>query len=100
MTWRNRIAPQISDDDLAEAVIMEQHDFIGSIVLEEEKKALWKAIGGLSHKYRIPILLYYMEELSIADIARLLSIPQGTVKSRLHNARKQLEQELEDYFYE
>ena len=30
----------------------------------------------------------------------LLSIPQGTVKSRLYNARKQLEKELEDYFHE
>ena len=43
-------------------------------------------------------LLYYMEEQSVAELAELLSIPQGTVKSRLHKARQLLEKELEDYY--
>lgn len=41
-----------------------------------------------------------MEELSVDEIAAVLKIPAGTVKSRLHHARKQLERELEDVFYE
>ena len=68
------------------------------VVKEEEKVYLWRAVDGLSDTYRIPLLLYYMENQSVALIAKLLSIPQGTVKSRLYKARKLLEKELEDYF--
>ena len=62
---------------------------------EEEKAHLWKAVDALSDVYRIPLLLYYMENQNVASIAKLLSIPQGTVKSRLYKARKLLEKELE-----
>ena len=67
-------------------------------VANEERDMLWKAIDAMDDRYRIPLLLYYMEEQSIAELAELLSIPQGTVKSRLHKARQLLEKELEDYY--
>ena len=41
------------------------------------------------------ILLFYMEELSVSEIASVLTIPSGTVKSRLYQARKILKKELE-----
>lgn len=59
-----------------------------------------KAVSRLDEKYRIPVLLYYMEEMSIAEVAAVMQIPQGTVKSRLDTARKRLESELEGYFNE
>ena len=59
---------------------------------------MWSGVEALSDGYRIPLLLYYMENQNVASIAKLLSIPQGTVKSRLYKARKLLEKELEDYF--
>lgn len=40
------------------------------------------------------VILYYIEDLSIKDIAKILEIPEGTVKSRLSRARKELEQVL------
>lgn len=40
------------------------------------------------------INLYYYNELSIKEISKVLGCFQGTVKSRLHNARKLLEKEL------
>lgn len=51
------------------------------VVKEEEKAHLWKAVDALSDVYRIPLLLYYMENQNVASIVKLLSIPQGTVKS-------------------
>ena len=39
---------------------------------------------------RIPILLYYLEGFDIGQIAAVLRIPRGTVKSRLHRGRDQL----------
>lgn len=41
------------------------------------------------------IYLFYLEELSIAEISNILEIPEGTVKSRLFRARKLFKQVLE-----
>ena len=91
--WRSRIAPQV-----AESTAVSESDVVEWVVKEEEKAHLWKAVDALSDVYRIPLLLYYMENQNVASIAKLFSIPQGTVKSRLYKARKLLEKELEDYF--
>lgn len=100
IAWRNRIAPTCSEETLMDNIVNVEDDFAGDVVSKEEKKMLWSAIHNLSDQLRIPILLFYMENMSLADIAKLLTVPQGTVKSRLYNARKQLERELEDYFNE
>ena len=96
--WRNRIAPQFPAEAVEETVAAAPEDGAEEILKEEEKQMLWKSVRNLPEKWRIPILLYYMEELSLEEIAKILSIPQGTVKSRLYHARKQLAQELEGYF--
>ena len=97
LAWRNRIAPQVGETAL-EQEGGATPDVSEKAVANEERGMLWKAIDALDDRYRIPILLYYMEEQSIAELAELLSIPQGTVKSRLHKARQLLEKELEDYY--
>ena len=40
------------------------------------------------------VILYYIEDFSVKEIARIIEIPEGTVKSRLSRARKELEQIL------
>ena len=96
--WRNRIAPICSDDSLTEVLVAAEDDLLEKVVSKEEYQMLWEAINRLSDHLRIIVLLYYMEELSVAEIAKLLSLPQGTIKSRLFKARKNLEKELEVYF--
>lgn len=93
--WRNRIAPQIPEDNVPEPA---GGEVLSELIFEEEKRRLWAAVGALPEHLRIPVLLYYMEELSVSDISGVLGIPQGTVKSRLYHARKRLEKELEGYF--
>ncbi len=46
------------------------------------------ALDTLSEKYRLPLVLHHAERLSIEEIARLLRLPQSTVKWRLHEARR------------
>ena len=41
------------------------------------------------------LVLFYLKEMSLQDIAAVLVVPLGTVKSRLHRARKQLRELLE-----
>ena len=49
----------------------------------------------LPEKHRIALALFYVEELSIRNIAEALSLPVGTVKSRLHYARNNLKEVIE-----
>lgn len=59
-------------------------------VQNESDAALRQAIQTLDDKHRIPIILRYYHDLSVADIAEILGIPSGTVHSRLNHAREQL----------
>lgn len=48
---------------------------------------LKKAIDRLSDELRLPIILFYFEDLKISEISELMNIPIGTVKSRLARAK-------------
>jgi RNA polymerase sigma-70 factor, ECF subfamily len=62
----------------------------------EERARLYRAINGLAEPKREVIRLVHEMELSIRDAAGRLGIPEGTVKSRLHYAEKQLSQAWRD----
>lgn len=66
-----------------------------AVLAEERRQAVGKAVEKLPQRLRTVVLLFYMEELSTAQIAAVMGIPAGTVLSRLHQARKQLKKELE-----
>lgn len=94
--WRNRIAPMTRLEDAMD----NGFSYIESdcILKNEKTVVVRKAIENLSDKYRIVVLLFYMEELSQDEIANVLRVPVGTVKSRLHTAKQLLKSELEEYF--
>ncbi len=51
---------------------------------------LQRLVAQLPEKYRQVLTLFYMEERSYEEVARLLDLPMGTVKTYLHRARKEL----------
>lgn len=55
---------------------------------------VWTALGKLPHRQRACVVLRYLEDLSEAEVARLLDCSIGTVKSQLHRARANLEKSL------
>ncbi|MEM7050872.1 MAG: sigma-70 family RNA polymerase sigma factor [Acidobacteriota bacterium] len=57
---------------------------------------LWQAVNQLTDGQREILILRDYQDLSYQEIARVLSIPQGTVMSRLHRARKALRSTLSD----
>ena len=59
-------------------------------------ESLDHAVKRLSPPLRHVVLLHYVEEFSVEEVAHILGIPRGTVKSRLHNARKQLRALIEE----
>lgn len=58
---------------------------------QSEEHPLLDALMTLPPKYRAVITLHYVEGMEVAEMARILGIPQGTVKSRLARARIALE---------
>ena len=62
----------------------------------ERIESLDDAVKCLSPPLRSAVLLHYVEEFSVEEVARILTIPRGTVKSRLHNARRQLRALIEE----
>ena len=78
---KNRIAKKDGLDEIQD----HQHD-------EEKDAGLKELLEKLDVKKRAVLNLYYFEQLSIPEIGIALKIPKGTVKSRLHNARKELKE--------
>ncbi len=58
-----------------------------------------RAVLALPKKYREVVVLYYYQEWSTAEIARVLGIPQGTVTVRLKRARDRLRPCLEGWYH-
>ena len=60
----------------------------------ERAAQLWKAIDALPEKLRLVIVLAAIEGHDLREVARLLSLPEGTVKSRLFLGRQRLKEQL------
>jgi RNA polymerase sigma-70 factor (ECF subfamily) len=56
----------------------------------EAKAAVLRAVRGLDEKHRLVVILRYYHDLPAAEIAQILRINEGTVHSRLFNARERL----------
>lgn len=62
--------------------------------------AVQQIVANLPEMYRMPIHLYYSANMSVQEIAQVLHIPEGTVKSRMNKARRLLKIELEVLGYD
>lgn len=56
---------------------------------------LWDIIQNMKEEYRLAVVLFYYDRLSLREISDVLDIPVGTVKSRLNRGRAELKQALE-----
>ncbi|MHC1685250.1 MAG: RNA polymerase sigma factor [Clostridiaceae bacterium] len=61
-----------------------------------ENEPVMKGIKSLKEDFKKVIILYYYEDLSVKDIAEILEISEGTVKSRLSRARGKLSEILKN----
>lgn len=80
--WKRRVV--VTDDFLTYTAESDTEEIIEK---RSEKHALINAIMKLPDKYREIIHLFYYQEMGVNDIAKILKIPGGTVKSRLFKAR-------------
>jgi len=59
-----------------------------------------RAVMRLPRDLRVAVILYYVQELKIREIAQALEVPQATVSSRLNRARKRLRAELKEWYFD
>lgn len=91
-TWMTRILVNKCND-----IIRKKQYYLDYDMPEEPyndtgfENAEWKeALSTISEKYRLVMVLYYIDGFSTGDISGILDIPEGTVRSRLARGREQL----------
>ncbi len=72
----------------------EEHPDVAKEIPDDRIEAMRTAIAALPETHREPLHLKLQEELSYAEIAEVLNVPIGTVRSRLHHAVLRLQQVL------
>lgn len=72
-------------------------DYINDSSVEPEQllEKIFQTLNQLGEEHRSAFLLRYREGFSIKEVAEILELPEGTVKSRLFNAKKMLAEKLE-----
>lgn len=63
---------------------------------DEKSRIIWEMICNLPKEMRLCVTMYYYDEMSVSEIAQALNIAEGTVKSRLYNARKRIKEQVEE----
>jgi len=66
------------------------------VIAAETQRRVTEALEQLDDQMRVVLVLRDMEDMNYSEIAEVLSVPAGTVKSRLHRARCALAEKLED----
>ncbi len=86
------------DSEEIEVDLKDEHhiDADEDMIADERQKAVRRAIASLPEKYRAPLVLCDLQEMSYEDISAILDLPTGTVKSRINRARGLLREKLRD----
>ena len=99
MTWRLAIDRHRADRrrevrELEHADPVTMPTTAEAVASRERAAALWRAIDVLPEKLRVVVVLAGIEGHDLREVARLLELPEGTVKSRLFHARQRLKESL------
>ena len=104
--WLKKKKPQLFSDIPTEEDDREFEDTIAdedltfspedSVDYAETKRLMKEILDSLPEDQKLCVLMYYYEELSVAEIAEALGCSTGTVKSRLNYARKKIRSDVEE----
>jgi RNA polymerase sigma-70 factor (ECF subfamily) len=98
--YREFLAKKRRDERLIDAdedtVFAEPMEISPSVIDEIDASIVQKALHDLDERYRAPVTLFYMEQHSYREIAEILSLPLGTVMSRISRGKAELRRRLSD----
>jgi RNA polymerase sigma-70 factor (ECF subfamily) len=90
-----RNAPASVESGILEGACEHRDDPLDELISRERAQRLWEALGRLKAIDREALVAFYIQGQSLVEIAEALDVPIGTIKRRLHTARKRLRAELE-----
>lgn len=85
---RLRLIPVERPEDLADELVAPAMD----LPMESD---VWDAVSMMDERFRAVVVLRFLDDMQLEEIAQALEIPLGTVKSRLHTALKLLRSQLQ-----
>lgn len=97
-TWLTRVVINVCKDERKRLKRVTPVQEIPEPVPERSaapRDELKEALRALDAKYRVPLALFYLDGYSIREIAGMMTLPQGTVKNRLHRAKDKLREQLQ-----
>ena len=97
-TWMTRILVNKCYDLIRSNKTVAWEDYIPDPAYREQEyeNIEWKQIlDSLSEKYRLIMMLYYVEGFKVSEISQILDLSEGTVKSRLSRGRDRLTEAFE-----
>ncbi len=90
-----RVQPPSVDSEILEAAGEQTQDPLDELIARERAQRLWEGLARLKTLDRETLVAFYIQGQSLVEIADALNTPIGTIKRRLHTARKRLKAELE-----
>jgi RNA polymerase sigma-70 factor (ECF subfamily) len=94
--WRRRRPEELPIDAEDEAYVESDAGPEEMLIRKEQEEQFMKLLERLALPHRAVLLLHFVEDFSIEEIARITETQAGTVKSRLHYAKRALRKLLED----
>jgi RNA polymerase sigma-70 factor (ECF subfamily) len=86
---RNRSREKAEEVELEDFQESEEPSFAA-----DDAAAIHRALGEIGLRHREVLVLHFLEDLSIAEIARVVGCSEGTVKSRMHYAKRAMKEIL------
>jgi RNA polymerase sigma-70 factor, ECF subfamily len=94
--WRRRRRNEPLDEEQVAELPSPDDDPRAWIIRQERKEDCLRRLGELSQEHREVLLLYFLEEFSLEEIAVITQVQLGTVKSRMHYAKRKLRKLIEE----
>jgi RNA polymerase sigma-70 factor, ECF subfamily len=94
--WRKRAREEMLRDEFANAPVQFETAPDDLLIRQEQEAEFMRLLNQLPPPQRSVLLLRFVEEFSLEEIAGIIGVSLGTVKSRLHYAKKSLRQLLEE----
>ncbi len=86
----------LAEDENSYLELIESLENVEETILQNEsRQMIIQAIQVLPEIYRIALTLRYLEEMSYVEMAQILNLPTGTIKSHISRARRLLKQHLQ-----
>jgi RNA polymerase sigma-70 factor (ECF subfamily) len=97
---RKHLQLEAEPDDLHQPGSSQEHEPAAVMQGQETEKIVWQAVERLPRLWAMTVILYYREEKSIIEIAKIMQTKENTIKTYLFRARRKLKQALAPAFGE